>query len=87
MVVLGDLNDFGFSPALAPLTDGGALTDLATSLPPAERYSYVYEGNSQQLDHTLVTPGVRADYDIVHLNAEFHDQTSDHDPQVTRIQP
>ncbi|GAA3371105.1 hypothetical protein GCM10020367_20420 [Streptomyces sannanensis] len=27
------------------------------------------------------------DYDIVHVNAEFADQTSDHDPQVVRLQP
>ena len=29
----------------------------------------------------------RADYDIVHINAEFADQASDHDPQVLRIKP
>ncbi len=25
------------------------------------------------------------DYDVVHINAEFADQASDHDPQVARI--
>ncbi len=25
------------------------------------------------------------DYDPVHLNAEFNDQVSDHDPQVVRL--
>ncbi|MGW5642118.1 endonuclease/exonuclease/phosphatase family protein [Saccharopolyspora sp. NPDC003752] len=83
IVVLGDLNDYGFSPALAPLT--GALVPLADSLPPAERYSYVYEGNSQQLDHILVSPAITAEYDVVHINAEFADQASDHDPQVARL--
>ncbi len=24
-------------------------------------------------------------YDIVHTNSEFHDQDSDHDPQVVRL--
>ena len=24
-------------------------------------------------------------YDVVHVNAEFFDQTSDHDPQVARF--
>ncbi|MEV0698400.1 endonuclease/exonuclease/phosphatase family protein [Saccharopolyspora sp. NPDC050389] len=85
IVVLGDLNDYGFSPALAPLTGGGALVPLADSLPPAERYSYVYEGNSQQLDHILVSPAITAEYDVVHINAEFADQASDHDPQVARL--
>ncbi|GAA0509559.1 hypothetical protein GCM10011581_43150 [Saccharopolyspora subtropica] len=85
VVVLGDLNDYGFSPALAPLTDGAALVPLAAELPPVERYSYVHEGNSQQLDHILVSRAVDADYDLVHTNAEFADQASDHDPQITRI--
>lgn len=50
-----------------------------------ERYSYVYEGNSQQLDHVLLTGSLTADHDVVHLNAEFPDQVSDHDPQVVRL--
>ena len=25
------------------------------------------------------------DYDVVHVNAEFADQASDHDPQVVRL--
>ena len=63
-------------------------SDLVTSLPADERYTYVYEGNSQVLDHILVSPALRRfDYDIVHINAEFADQTSDHDPQVVRITP
>jgi predicted extracellular nuclease len=54
----------------------------------AERYSYVYEGNSQVLDHILVSPALRrADYDVVHVNAEFAQQASDHDPQIVRFVP
>jgi len=88
VVVLGDLNDYQFSPAVQALTAGGLLRDLVDTLPAEERYSYVYNGNSQALDHILVSPGVRhADYDIVHINAEFSQQTSDHDPQVARIEP
>ncbi|MER7080555.1 hypothetical protein SAMN02982929_04269 [Saccharopolyspora kobensis] len=85
VVVLGDLNDYGFAPAVQRLTEGGALVPLAGALPPLERYSYVYEGNSQQLDHILATPSLRADYDLVHINAEFADQASDHDPQIARF--
>jgi hypothetical protein len=40
------------------------------------------------LDQILVTPklfrGFRG-YDSVHVNAEFHDQDSDHDPQLARF--
>ncbi|MFD2418342.1 endonuclease/exonuclease/phosphatase family protein [Amycolatopsis pigmentata] len=88
VVVAGDLNDYQFSPALAELTAGHHLTDLIATLPPAERYSYVYEGNSQVLDHILVSPALRrVDYDVVHVNAEFAEQASDHDPQIVRLVP
>ncbi|MEU5210556.1 endonuclease/exonuclease/phosphatase family protein [Streptomyces sp. NPDC020742] len=88
VVVAGDLNDYPFSPALKDLTAGGVLTDLVNGLPVAERYGYVYSGNSQVLDHILTSRHLtKPDYDIVHLNAEFADQASDHDPQVLRIRP
>ncbi|WP_063732146.1 endonuclease/exonuclease/phosphatase family protein [Streptomyces sp. RTd22] len=88
VVVAGDLNDYQFSPALSALTKGGVLTDLVTRLPRDERYGYVYNGNSQVLDHILTSRALRGpDYDIVHLNAEFADQSSDHDPQITRLRP
>ncbi|MCM2577583.1 endonuclease/exonuclease/phosphatase family protein [Streptomyces meridianus] len=87
VVVLGDLNDFAFSEAVNTL-EGGVLTDLVDTLPASERYTYVYDGNSQALDHTLVSPALSSyEYDIVHVNAEFPDQTSDHDPQVVRLTP
>ncbi|WP_234436134.1 endonuclease/exonuclease/phosphatase family protein [Streptomyces sp. NRRL S-813] len=86
VVVLGDLNDYQFSKPLAALTSGGVLTDLINTLPVNERYSYVYDGNSQTLDHILVSPAVKKpEYQVVHINAEFSDQTSDHDPQVVRF--
>ncbi|MFD6328329.1 endonuclease/exonuclease/phosphatase family protein [Streptomyces niveus] len=86
VVVLGDLNDYQFSKPLTTLTRGGILSDLMDKLPKSERYSYVYDGNSQTLDHILVSPGVKKpEYDVVHINAEFADQASDHDPQVVRI--
>ncbi|WP_374103117.1 endonuclease/exonuclease/phosphatase family protein [Streptomyces sp. B93] len=85
-VVLGDLNDFEFSQTVSTLTDGKVLTPLVGTLPAAERYTYVYDGNSQTLDHILTSPAVtHYDYDIVHINAEFADQASDHDPQIVRI--
>ncbi|MFI0819885.1 endonuclease/exonuclease/phosphatase family protein [Streptomyces sp. NPDC021098] len=88
VVVAGDLNDYQFSPALSALTKGGVLTDLVTRLPRDERYGYVYNGNSQVLDHILTSRALRGpDYDIVHLNAEFADQSSDHDPQIVRLRP
>jgi endonuclease/exonuclease/phosphatase family metal-dependent hydrolase len=90
VVALGDLNDYQFSPAVLSLTGNGeVLTDLVNTLPAKERYSYVYEGNSQVLDHILVSPNLdrKVDYDVVHINSEFANQTSDHDPQVIRLEP
>jgi uncharacterized protein len=88
VVVLGDINDFEFSQTVE-LLEGGVLTTLMATLPPAERYSYVFEGNSQVLDQILVSnpllQNFPVDYDPVHVNAEFADQASDHDPQVARL--
>ncbi|GGO81361.1 endonuclease/exonuclease/phosphatase family protein [Wenjunlia tyrosinilytica] len=88
VVAAGDFNDYSFSPALRTLTGDDTLVDLVDELPRRERYSYVFNGNSQTLDHILTSPGIRNyDYDVVHINAEFADQASDHDPQVVRIHP
>ncbi|ALC23928.1 endonuclease/exonuclease/phosphatase family protein [Streptomyces pristinaespiralis] len=88
VVVLGDINDFEFSETTKALTDGGALFPAIKSLPRSERYSYVYQGNSQVLDQILTSPSIRDfSYDSVHINAEFSDQNSDHDPQVLRFCP
>ncbi|ALG14468.1 lamin tail domain-containing protein [Kibdelosporangium phytohabitans] len=88
IVLAGDLNDYQFSPALAELTRGGAVKDLIDTLPANQRYTYVFEGNSQVLDHTLTSKAPRGvDYDVVHINAEFAGQASDHDPQVVRLRP
>jgi uncharacterized protein len=87
VIVLGDLNDFSFSAALAALRGSGAdqaLFDLADQLLDAlEAYSYNFEGNAQLLDHILVSGGLLAldpRLEIVRLNSEFWDKFSDHDP-------
>ncbi|MFD3996624.1 endonuclease/exonuclease/phosphatase family protein [Streptomyces sp. NPDC058583] len=88
VLVIGDINDFEFSGTTKALTEGGALYPAMKSLPRSERYSYVFQGNSQVLDQILTSPGVRHfEYDSVHINAEFADQDSDHDPQVLRFRP
>jgi predicted extracellular nuclease len=91
VVALGDINDFEFSGTTEALEGDGELWSAVKSLPRGERYSYVYQGNSQVLDQILISPAIRRgcdfEYDSVHLNAEFHDQISDHDPQVLRFRP
>jgi predicted extracellular nuclease len=90
VVTLGDINDFEFSGTAQRLEDGGALWSAIKSLPRSERYTYDYQGNSQVLDQILISPSIRHDdfaYDSVHINSEFNDQISDHDPQVLRFRP
>jgi hypothetical protein len=86
VVVLGDLNDFEFSPALATL-QAGVLTNLIERMPAAQRYTYIFDGNAEALDHILISRHLLPDseVDIVHVNAEFADQASDHDPTVARL--
>ena len=87
VVVLGDVNDFQFSETVEILAEGG-LSTFVDTLPARERYSYVFEGNSQILDQILATGvvlGRLVEYDVVHVNAEFAVQASDHEPSVARI--
>ncbi|MBW4441331.1 MAG: choice-of-anchor I family protein [Plectolyngbya sp. WJT66-NPBG17] len=89
IIVTGDLNDFPFSNPLDVLTGDQALVNLYDTLPVNQRYNYNFEGNSQALDHILVSRNLfinsDAKFDVVRINSEFADQTSDHDPLVSRF--
>ncbi|MCW1968511.1 MAG: endonuclease/exonuclease/phosphatase family protein [Anaerolineae bacterium] len=93
VIVLGDLNDFEFSPAMRMLMGKDdktqVLYSLVETLPPEERYTYVYEGNSQVLDHIMLSRNLAQtaapQYDIVHVNAEYVERASDHDPSVAKL--
>ncbi|MEU2425842.1 endonuclease/exonuclease/phosphatase family protein [Streptomyces sp. NPDC007851] len=91
VIALGDMNDFDFSGTTRILEKGGALWSAIQSLPTKERYTYDYQGNEQVLDQILISKQIRGngdfEYDSVHINSEFHDQISDHDPQVLRFRP
>ncbi len=88
VIVLGDLNDFEFSETVQILK-GVGLHDLMDTLPQNQRYSYEFEGNAQVLDHIMVSGALFSVpslvFDPVHVNAEFFDQVSDHDPSVMRV--
>ncbi len=86
VVVLGDLNDFQFSNPIRLLA-GDVLQNLMLTLPEEARYSYIFEGNSQTLDHILVSDELAQNlvsFDIMHINSEFEytSRFSDHDPLV-----
>jgi hypothetical protein len=89
VIVLGDLNDFEFSAPIQTL-EGGVLSALVELLPQNDRYTFVFEGNSQALDHILASSYVTTRhpvYDIVHMNAEFAAGVSDHDSCILRFDP
>lgn len=101
IVVAGDFNDFGNEEPLRVLTgqldyNGTAvstgagpqvLQNLNLLLPREERFSYIFDGNAQQLDHILVSNALAdgAQFDIVHRNTLFGEVNSDHDALVASI--
>jgi predicted extracellular nuclease len=108
VMVTGDLNDFQFGEpgegadhpiAIVEGIEGGVpLTNLLNLEKDDERYTYVYDGNSQVLDHMLVSPALLdlfAAVDVLHFNASYPDalgeeastplRVSDHDPLEGRF--
>ena len=88
VIVLGDLNDQGFSPAFATLESGRALVDPMNRLPLSQHYDYDFLGDSQTLSGLLVSPALAPFVTFansIHINANFAGQTSDHDPLLADI--
>ncbi len=106
VVVLGDLNEFEFISPLdilagttvtsadgLTISDSGepaVLNNLINTIPEDERYSFIFQGNSQELDHVLVSNGLvsGAQIDTVHVNSEFAEsdtRASAHDPVVVSL--
>lgn len=86
IVVSGDFNAFYFEQSVSLLEDGG-LNNLWSLLPEAERYSYAFGGNSQTLDHMLVSDSLMtgAQFDGVHINSFIATQASDHDALLAQL--
>ncbi|MFN8466500.1 MAG: S8 family serine peptidase [Caldilineaceae bacterium] len=85
VLVLGNGNDQPEAGTLAPLYQAG-LHNLADVLPAAERYTSVVDGNSQLLQQAFASSALLAAqpaYDVIHINAEFANRVSDHDPVWT----
>ena len=91
LIVLGDLNDHPDSIPLLMLED--YVTNQIVRVSPMERYTYIFKGRSQALDHILVSMRrslIPAQFSIAHINADFPNifetvdgsyyRSSDHDP-------
>jgi predicted extracellular nuclease len=102
VVVLGDLNDYYQSGPVETLRQGTTprMIHPYDMMPPLDRYTYIFNGASQVLDHILFTAGMRtafAGIDPLHINADFPmldgmepetlNHTSDHDPVQLTIRP
>ncbi|KAI0688927.1 DNase I-like protein [Earliella scabrosa] len=92
IIVAGDYNEFSQTRAVFGALDGLLVeADVVAGVPPVERYTYLFDQNSQQLDHIFVSPalalrGVKIEH--VHINnwAEARSaRASDHDPSVAQL--
>lgn len=89
IVSVGDFNDFQFSETLK-IQEGELMTNMINHVEESDRYTYLYQGNSQVLDHILVSNNLvdNTEIDILHINADFTDmagRASDHDPVMVQI--
>jgi len=108
VIVAGDLNDFQFAEPgegddhPVGILEGSAgevpLSNLINRVSFHDRFTYVYDGNSQVLDHMLVSPAImarRPQTEIAHFNASYPDvyaedpdtphKSSDHDPIIMSL--
>ncbi len=93
IAVFGDLNSYHESVPLQTLENAG-LINVLDVLPAEQRYTYIYQGVSQVLDHILVNQALYDQLvrvDVLHSNADYppppaEDHSplhkSDHDPVI-----
>lgn len=92
-IILGDFNDDLGSRPMVQLDSFVNLYERHT--PPADRYSYIYGGRAQAVDHIILTSDLDRYYvdgGAVHVNADLAvplagagGRTSDHDPVIARF--
>ncbi|WP_223254382.1 5'-nucleotidase C-terminal domain-containing protein [Bacillus sp. HNG] len=89
IVSVGDYNDFQFSDSMK-IFEGELMTNMINHVEQSDRYTYLFQGNSQVLDHIVVSNNLvpRTKIDILHINADFTDmagRASDHDPVMVQV--
>jgi predicted extracellular nuclease len=92
ILVGGDMNEYiqtrsVFKPFEGVVQD----LDAVAGIPEVERYSYTFDQNTQELDHTFVSAAIAArkpKFEHIHVNTwspSYKERTSDHDPSVASI--
>ena len=85
-VALGDFNDPLGTPTLAQFA--GYVHLHEAHLPPEDRYTYIFNGLSEPLDHFVMTPELDRHYlggGPVHINADFPERRTGTRADVARI--
>lgn len=90
VVVAGDMNDFEFSATLETLESPGLTNLVREHVATSDRYSYIYQGNSQCLDHILASTALAGSSSggwILHRYCEYRyaARHGDHDPVVVHL--
>lgn len=93
VIVTGDLNSYEDEQSVSILETNANLTNLVHNIPAENKFSYIYTGKAQFLDHMLVSSNLNANHlnvDSAKMNPDFaasneSDATnalsvSDHDP-------
>ncbi len=93
IIVAGDFNEYTQTRSVFASLNG-LLTELdeVVDLPAVERYTFIYDQNSQQIDHVFISPGIEKSsqtaFEHIHINSwspSFNARISDHDPSVGRV--
>ncbi|KAF9729325.1 hypothetical protein PMIN06_004426 [Paraphaeosphaeria minitans] len=92
IITAGDFNEFISVAPLRAYVSLSGLHDLdaVAGIGPAERYTYLFDMQAQQLDHVFVSDALKrkkAAYEHVHVNTwvDRAAQVSDHDPSVAKL--
>ncbi|TBU54650.1 DNase I-like protein [Dichomitus squalens] len=93
IIVAGDHNEYTQTRSVFEPFEGLLVeVDVAANVPPVERYTYLFDQNSQQLDHIFVSPAIanrgRVKVEHVHVNnwaSTISARGSDHDPTVAQL--
>jgi predicted extracellular nuclease len=92
IILAGDFNEYTFTRSVFASLDNLMFeADVLANITPVERYTYVFDQNTEQLDHIFVSSAVAkrgVEVEHVHVNnwqRVIEDRASDHDPSVVRV--
>ncbi|KAF7189088.1 hypothetical protein HII31_09510 [Pseudocercospora fuligena] len=92
IMAAGDYNEFSIVQPLKTFASVSGLKSLddVVGIPATEQYTYLFDMNSQELDHMYVSPKLatrKSQYEHIHVNTwvTYDDQASDHDPSVSKF--